>query len=120
MVEISPALAAYDVVEPVALPALSKVQLVDQNKGAQVTGTPLKKVIDNFYFTDVISRRYVNLFRQLLNSLLTVFAAPPQWHAAQRPRQLVMPGQTLWLLVWRRISLWARSSMAYEVAVVKE
>ncbi|KAI1039890.1 hypothetical protein LB505_007080 [Fusarium chuoi] len=56
MVEISPALAAYDVVEPVALPALSKVQLVDQNKGAQVTGTPLKKVIDNFYFTDVISR----------------------------------------------------------------
>jgi NADH dehydrogenase (ubiquinone) Fe-S protein 1 len=58
MVEISPALAAYDVVEPVALPALSKVQLVDQNKGAAASGAPLKKVIDNFYFTDVISRRY--------------------------------------------------------------
>ncbi|PKS09718.1 hypothetical protein jhhlp_004339 [Lomentospora prolificans] len=56
MVEISPALAAYDVIEPTALPQLSKVQLVDQNKGSKPTGQPLKKVIDNFYFTDVISR----------------------------------------------------------------
>jgi NADH dehydrogenase (ubiquinone) Fe-S protein 1 len=56
MVEISPALAAYDVVEPTSLQQLSKVQLVDQNKGAKTTGEPLKKVIDNFYFTDVISR----------------------------------------------------------------
>ncbi|KAK5660891.1 hypothetical protein OQA88_12264 [Cercophora sp. LCS_1] len=56
MVEISPALAAYDVVEPVALKQLSKVQLVDQNKGAKSTGDPLKKVFENFYFTDVISR----------------------------------------------------------------
>ncbi|KAK2066035.1 NADH dehydrogenase [Colletotrichum caudatum] len=56
MVEISPALAAYDVVEPVALQQLSKVQLVDQNKGSKASGTPLKKVIENFYFTDVISR----------------------------------------------------------------
>lgn len=59
MVEISPALAAYDVVEPVALPRLSKVQLVDQNKGVKATGAPLTKAIDNFYFTDAISRRYV-------------------------------------------------------------
>ncbi|KAK1965264.1 NADH dehydrogenase [Colletotrichum sublineola] len=56
MAEVSPALAAYDVVEPVALQQLSKVQLVDQNKGSKASGTPLKKVIDNFYFTDVISR----------------------------------------------------------------
>lgn len=61
MVEISPALAAYDVVEPVALQQLSKVQLVDQNKGAKASGTPLKLPIENFYFTDVISRRYVEL-----------------------------------------------------------
>lgn len=61
MVEISPALAAYDVVEPVALQQLSKVQLVDQNKGAKASGTPLKLPIENFYFTDVISRRYVQL-----------------------------------------------------------
>ncbi|KUI62371.1 hypothetical protein VP1G_09504 [Cytospora mali] len=56
MVEISPALAAYDVVEPVALQQLSKVQLVEQNKGAKATGAPLKLPIENFYFTDVISR----------------------------------------------------------------
>lgn len=57
MVEISPALAAYDVVEPTSLKQLSRVQLVDQNKGAKPTGEPLKKVINDFYFTDVISRR---------------------------------------------------------------
>ncbi|KAH6669827.1 NADH-ubiquinone oxidoreductase 78 kDa subunit mitochondrial precursor [Halenospora varia] len=56
MVEISPALASYDVVEPVALKQLSKVQLVDQNKGNKPSGEPLKKVVENFYFTDVISR----------------------------------------------------------------
>jgi NADH dehydrogenase (ubiquinone) Fe-S protein 1 len=59
MTEISPALAAYDVIEPTALPRLSKVQLVDQNKGSKPTGQPLTKVIENFYFTDVISRRCV-------------------------------------------------------------
>lgn len=56
MFEISPALAAYDVVEPVALQALSRVQLVDQNKGAKSTGEALKLPIENFYFTDAISR----------------------------------------------------------------
>ncbi len=57
MVEISPALAAYDIVEPAALKQLSKVQLVDQNKGSKPSGAPLRKVVENFYFTDVISRR---------------------------------------------------------------
>ncbi|KAI1095114.1 NADH-ubiquinone oxidoreductase 78 kDa subunit mitochondrial precursor [Rostrohypoxylon terebratum] len=56
MVEISPALASYDIVEPTSMKALSKVQLVDQNKGSKPTNEPLKKVIDDFYFTDVISR----------------------------------------------------------------
>lgn len=69
MVEISPALAAYDVVEPVALQQLSKVQLVDQNKGAKASGTPLKLPIENFYFTDVISRRYVELQINTFNIL---------------------------------------------------
>ena len=59
MVEISPALRSYDIVEPTALPALQKVQLVDQNKGAKVSGEPFRKVVEDFYFTDVISRRYV-------------------------------------------------------------
>lgn len=57
MTEISPTLASYDVVEPTSVAALSKVQLVDQNKGAKASGQPLTAVIDNFYFTDVISRR---------------------------------------------------------------
>lgn len=61
MEEISPAMRRYDVVEGTGLAALSKVQLVDQNKGAKASGQPLKKVIEDFYFTDVISRRYVLL-----------------------------------------------------------
>ena len=56
MEEISPALRRYDIVEPAALPALSKVQLVDQNKGAKATGEPFRRMIENFYFTDAISR----------------------------------------------------------------
>ncbi|KAL2802895.1 hypothetical protein BJX63DRAFT_437447 [Aspergillus granulosus] len=56
MEEISPVMRRYDVVESTSLGQLSKVQLVDQNKGAQVTATPFKKVIEDFYFTDSISR----------------------------------------------------------------
>jgi NADH dehydrogenase (ubiquinone) Fe-S protein 1 len=61
MEEISPVLRRYDVVEPSSLGSLSKLQLVDQNKGSKATGEPLKKVIENFYFTDSISRRYISL-----------------------------------------------------------
>lgn len=57
MEEISPVLRRIDVVEKSSLSELSKVQLVDQNKGAQATGSPLKKPIENFFFTDVISRK---------------------------------------------------------------
>ena len=58
MEEISPALSRYDIVEPVSkeIAGLSKVQLVDQNKGQKAGGTPLTRVIENFFFTDVISR----------------------------------------------------------------
>ncbi|KAL2832234.1 hypothetical protein BJY01DRAFT_226143 [Aspergillus pseudoustus] len=56
MEEISPVMRRYDVVESSSLVQLSKVQLVDQNKGAQVTATPFKNVIEDFYFTDSISR----------------------------------------------------------------
>lgn len=58
MEQLSPALRQYDVVEGTALPALSKVQLVDQNKGSKASKEPFRKVVDNFYFTDAISRRY--------------------------------------------------------------
>jgi NADH dehydrogenase (ubiquinone) Fe-S protein 1 len=57
MEEISPVLRRYDVVEPSALTSLSKVQLVDQNKGSKTTGQVLENPIKNFYMTDVISRR---------------------------------------------------------------
>ncbi|KAJ9295320.1 hypothetical protein DTO271G3_6143 [Paecilomyces variotii] len=56
MEEISPVLRRYDVVEPTSVSSLSKVQLVDQNKGTKPSGASFKKVIDDFYFTDVISR----------------------------------------------------------------
>ncbi|KAI2611420.1 NADH-ubiquinone oxidoreductase 78 kDa subunit mitochondrial precursor [Hypoxylon fragiforme] len=56
MFEISPALASYDIIEPTSMKHLSKVQLIDQNKGAKTTNEPLKKIIQDFYFTDVISR----------------------------------------------------------------
>ncbi|KAF2216634.1 hypothetical protein CERZMDRAFT_33836 [Cercospora zeae-maydis SCOH1-5] len=58
MEEISPALRRYDIVEPTSkeLQALSKVQLVEQNKGATASGEPLKKPIENFYFTNTITR----------------------------------------------------------------
>lgn len=57
MEQLSPTLRQYDIVEKTALPALSKVQLVDQNKGSKASGAPFRKVVENFYFTDVISRR---------------------------------------------------------------
>ena len=57
MEEISPALRRYDLVEPSTFAPLSKVQLVDQNKGSKPTGQPLQRVIEDFYFTDAISRR---------------------------------------------------------------
>ncbi|KAF1353193.1 hypothetical protein BDV97DRAFT_290659 [Delphinella strobiligena] len=58
MAEISPALRCYDIVEPASkeIQQLSKVQLVDQNKGAKTTGGALKTAIENFFFTDAISR----------------------------------------------------------------
>ncbi|KAL1633998.1 ndufs1 NADH-ubiquinone oxidoreductase subunit [Neofusicoccum ribis] len=63
MEEISPALRRIDVVEKTSLAELSKVQLVDQNKGASATGAPLKKPIENFFFTDAISRNSPTMAR---------------------------------------------------------
>ncbi|QKX64335.1 uncharacterized protein TRUGW13939_11509 [Talaromyces rugulosus] len=56
MEQISPALRRYDVLEPTSVSNLSKVQLVDQNKGSNPSGAPFKKAIEDFYFTDSISR----------------------------------------------------------------
>lgn len=69
MEEISPALRRYDIVEGTGMAGLSKVQLVDQNKGAKTEGAPFEKVVKNFYFTDAISRRYVNTTHVLCEAL---------------------------------------------------
>lgn len=105
MVEISPALAAYDVVEPVSLQQLSKVQLVDQNKGAKASGTPLKLPIENFYFTDVISRRYVQVQISLSDMITDDYpAAHQRWRVARPRRRVETHAPTLWPRVWRRTS----------------
>ncbi|KAI5800261.1 hypothetical protein DFH27DRAFT_591249 [Peziza echinospora] len=59
MEEISPALTRYDIIEPASMAAAGiKAQLVDANRGEtrKAKGEKLKKPIENFYFTDVISR----------------------------------------------------------------
>jgi NADH dehydrogenase (ubiquinone) Fe-S protein 1 len=98
MEEISPVLRRYDLVEPSSLDSLSKVQLMDQNKGVKATGAPLKKPIENFFFTDVISRRY-SCPKSLAIILLLIPFAPARlpWHGAQQPRQLATRRPTLWL-----------------------
>jgi len=66
MQEISPALTRYDIVEPASasMSALgNKVQLLDANKGSKPTNAPLTKVIENFYFTDAISRSSATMGR---------------------------------------------------------
>lgn len=72
MEEISPSLTRYDVIEGTSMPGLGvKVGIVEGNKGAgaKVTGERLRRVIENFYFTDAISRRYVGLFYKFLSTV---------------------------------------------------
>ena len=77
MEEISPALRRYDIVEGTGLARLQKVQLVDQNKGAKFSATPFTKVIQDFYFTDAISRRYVIPVGDVIQSFIDVFDSSP-------------------------------------------
>ena len=49
-------LLSLDIVEPAGLPQLSRVQLVEQNKNSTVSGTAFKRPIEDFFFTDPISR----------------------------------------------------------------
>ncbi|KAG9653872.1 NADH-quinone oxidoreductase, partial [Aureobasidium melanogenum] len=90
MNEISPALSAYDVAEPTSqeIAALSKVQLVEANHGAKITGTALKKPIADFFFTNAISRSSPTMARcsasKAQGNAKTNFMAPgepnPQVH----------------------------------------
>ena len=108
MEEISPALRRYDVMEPSSLGALSKVQLVDQNKGSKPTGSPLGHAIKDFYFTDVISRRYVIALRSS-EELLTEKVLR-QWLDVLRRRRLA----TLRPISWLRESLMHKSLMVFD------
>jgi NADH dehydrogenase (ubiquinone) Fe-S protein 1 len=103
MEEISPAMRRYDVVETTSLGALSKVQLVDQNKGAKVSGEPYKKAIEDFYFTDAISRRSVII--QLPPPCILTFTnshiVHRQWQDAQQQRHK----RTHRLISWHRANL---------------
>lgn len=56
--QIAPHLVRHDVIEPVSTDVvdLGIKDLVNKNKSAAPIGVPLKNPIDNFYFTDVISR----------------------------------------------------------------
>ena len=80
MEEISPALRRYDIVEGTGILQLSKVQLVDQNKGAKPEGKSLKSSIENFFFTDSISRSSPTMARcsaaKATGNPLTNFMAP--------------------------------------------
>lgn len=102
MEEISPVMRRYDVIESSSLPSLSKVQLVEQNKGTQPTNAPFKKVIEDFYFTDSISRRYVPICPP--SPLSIVFSLAHRslvlrpWLAALRPRPPETPRRISWPL----------------------
>lgn len=80
MEEISPALRRYDIVEGTGMPHLSKVQLVDQNKGSKPVNQPLKSAIENFFFTDAIARSSPTMARcsaaKETGNPLTNFMAP--------------------------------------------
>ncbi|CAX40482.1 NADH-ubiquinone oxidoreductase subunit, mitochondrial precursor, putative [Candida dubliniensis CD36] len=56
--EIAPHLVRHDVIEPVSqeIAKIGFQDLVNKNKSAIIFGEPLKNPINNFYFTDVISR----------------------------------------------------------------
>ena len=56
--EIAPHLVRHEVIEPVSTDVVNIGfnELINKNKGIAPIGIPLKNPIDNFYFTDVISR----------------------------------------------------------------
>lgn len=87
MEEISPALSRYDIVEPASrdIANLSKIQLIDQNKGQKASESPFTRPIKDFYFTDVISRSSPTMARcsasKATGNPETNFMAPGEPHA---------------------------------------
>ncbi|WPK23773.1 hypothetical protein PUMCH_001019 [Australozyma saopauloensis] len=58
MAEIAPHLVRYDVIEPTSelVASLGLKDIISRHGAAKIAGDALKNPIDNFYFTDVISR----------------------------------------------------------------
>ncbi|ODV79603.1 NADH-ubiquinone oxidoreductase 78 kDa subunit mitochondrial precursor [Suhomyces tanzawaensis NRRL Y-17324] len=56
--EVAPHFVRHNVIEPVSkdIAQIGFLDLVNKNKSAKIVGGALKNPIDNFYFTDVISR----------------------------------------------------------------
>jgi NADH dehydrogenase/NADH:ubiquinone oxidoreductase subunit G len=71
MFDISPSLTRYDVVESASFGSMGLKFVGDVNKGSTASGEPLTRVIDDFYLTDAISRRY---------SFGNVDLVPLRWH----------------------------------------
>jgi len=61
MYQISPSLSRYDVIEPASLAGMGLKVIGDVNKGSKSSGEPLRRVIEDYYLTDVITRRYISL-----------------------------------------------------------
>ena len=62
MYQISPSLSRYDIIEPASLPGMGVKFMGDVNKGSKSSGEPLRRVIEDYYLTDVITRRYDSSF----------------------------------------------------------
>ncbi|KAK9453100.1 hypothetical protein V1511DRAFT_505642 [Dipodascopsis uninucleata] len=57
MADIAPHLVRHEIIEPTSLAVTGvKTQLINANKTAKPTGSKLQSIIQNFYFTDAISR----------------------------------------------------------------
>lgn len=117
MEEISPVMRRYDVVEPTSLPLLSKIQLVEQNKGTQPTNAPFKKVIEDFYFTDSISRRYVHHSPVPCNAFFRVAHRSIVRRLWLAPLQL-RPPETLRRISWQLVKCLRRLCMVKHRALV--
>jgi len=57
MYDIAPSLLRYDIIEPASLAVVGMKFVGDSNRGSKTTGRLLKNPIQDFYLTDVISRR---------------------------------------------------------------
>ncbi|KAL0947854.1 hypothetical protein HGRIS_013916 [Hohenbuehelia grisea] len=63
MWEVSPTLVRYDITEPTSTDIVlaGLAQLAEKTNGAKVGDQPLKRAVENFYQTDVISRASVTM-----------------------------------------------------------